>query len=68
MGEGWHNNHHRYAHLARQGLRWWEVDASWWILCRARALDVVWDLKRPRAEWLTQKPAQAEHDLPAVPD
>ena len=49
MGEGWHNNHHRYAHLARQGLYWWEVDASYYgILCGLEKLGVVWDLKRPR--------------------
>ena len=67
MGEGWHNNHHRYAHLARQGLRWWEVDFSYWILCGLEKLGIVWDLKRPRPEWLAEKPAQAEEDLP-VPD
>ena len=67
MGEGWHNNHHRYAHLARQGLRWWEVDFSYWILCGLEKLGIVWDLKRPRPEWLEEKPAQSEEDLP-VPD
>ena len=24
LGEGWHNNHHRYMYACRQGLRWWE--------------------------------------------
>ncbi|MCB0954447.1 MAG: acyl-CoA desaturase, partial [Microthrixaceae bacterium] len=67
MGEGWHNNHHRYAHLARQGLYWWEVDASYWVLCGLEKLHIVWDLKRPRPEWLEAKPAQTEADLP-VPD
>src|SRR4029077_4430308 len=32
MGEGWHNNHHAYQSSARQGFRWWEIDASWYIL------------------------------------
>ncbi len=67
MGEGWHNNHHRYAHLARQGLRWWEVDFSYWILCGLEKIGVVWDLKRPRPEWLEAKPAQSVEDLP-TPD
>lgn len=67
MGEGWHNNHHRYAHLARQGLYWWEVDFSYWILCGLEKLGVVWDLKRPRPEWLADNASQTESDLP-VPE
>lgn len=32
MGEGWHNNHHYFPSSERQGLYWWEVDFSHWIL------------------------------------
>lgn len=32
FGEGWHNNHHRFPGSARQGLRWWEVDLTWYVL------------------------------------
>ena len=32
LGEGWHNNHHRYAGSARQGFVWWEVDISYYLL------------------------------------
>ena len=67
MGEGWHNNHHRYAHLARQGLFWWEVDVSYYVLVVLEKLHVVHDLKRPRPEWLQVTPAQSVEDLP-VPD
>lgn len=28
LGEGWHNNHHRFPQAARQGLKWWEIDIS----------------------------------------
>ncbi|NJK36108.1 MAG: acyl-CoA desaturase, partial [Oscillatoriales cyanobacterium SM2_2_1] len=31
-GEGWHNNHHAYPKAAKAGLRWWEVDATWWVI------------------------------------
>ena len=31
LGEGWHNNHHRYPSSARQGLMWWEFDVSYYI-------------------------------------
>lgn len=32
MGEGWHNNHHRYPASPRHGLHWWQVDVSWWVI------------------------------------
>ena len=54
LGEGWHNNHHRYPGAARQGFRWWELDLSWLGLRALAALGLVWDLKpvpeRVRAE------------------
>jgi stearoyl-CoA desaturase (delta-9 desaturase) len=32
LGEGWHNNHHRYMSAARQGFYWWEVDMTYFGL------------------------------------
>ena len=35
FGEGWHNNHHAIQSRARHGLRWYEVDVTYytiWIL------------------------------------
>jgi len=29
-GEGWHNNHHAFPYSARHGLRWFEIDPTWW--------------------------------------
>ncbi len=37
FGEGWHNNHHAFPFSARHGLRWFEVDMTWWHV-RALAL------------------------------
>jgi sn-2 palmitoyl-lipid 9-desaturase len=31
-GEGWHNNHHAYPNVAKAGLKWWEVDPTWWVI------------------------------------
>lgn len=45
LGEGWHNNHHRYAHSARQGFYWWEIDISYYVLRALAAVGIVWDLK-----------------------
>jgi len=32
FGEGWHNNHHKFMHSCRQGMRWWEVDFTYYLL------------------------------------
>jgi stearoyl-CoA desaturase (delta-9 desaturase) len=32
LGEGWHNNHHHYRSSARQGVRWWEIDVTYYVL------------------------------------
>lgn len=32
FGEGWHNNHHAFPTSARHGLRWWEIDISYWVI------------------------------------
>jgi stearoyl-CoA desaturase (delta-9 desaturase) len=45
FGEGWHNNHHRFPGSARQGLRWWEFDLTYYLLRGLAACGVVWDLK-----------------------
>jgi stearoyl-CoA desaturase (delta-9 desaturase) len=44
LGEGWHNNHHRYPAAARQGFYWWEIDISYLALRVLAALGIVWDL------------------------
>ena len=31
-GEGWHNNHHAHPRVAKAGLRWWEIDVTWWAI------------------------------------
>jgi hypothetical protein len=38
LGEGWHNNHHRYMNATRQGFYWWEIDISYYLL-KAPVLD-----------------------------
>jgi len=45
LGEGWHNNHHRYPMSVRQGFYWWEVDITYYLLRLLAALGVIWDLK-----------------------
>jgi stearoyl-CoA desaturase (delta-9 desaturase) len=45
FGEGWHNNHHRFPGAARQGMRWWEYDLTYYGLSVLSWLGLVYDLK-----------------------
>jgi stearoyl-CoA desaturase (Delta-9 desaturase) len=47
-GEGWHNNHHMYPFSARHGLKWWQVDVTWWFLKALEKLGLVSGLKLPK--------------------
>lgn len=47
LGEGWHNNHHRYPGSERQGFYWWEIDITHYILKLFSWLGLVWDLRSP---------------------
>ncbi|MCG8671540.1 MAG: acyl-CoA desaturase [Pseudomonadales bacterium] len=44
LGEGWHNNHHRWPRSAKQGFFWWEIDITYYILKGMAALGIVRDL------------------------
>lgn len=45
LGEGWHNNHHAYQASCRQGLRWWEIDVTFYVLKALSWMRVVRDMK-----------------------
>jgi stearoyl-CoA desaturase (delta-9 desaturase) len=45
LGEGWHNNHHRYPMSVRQGFYWWEIDITYYLLRALAAAGIIWDLK-----------------------
>jgi stearoyl-CoA desaturase (delta-9 desaturase) len=57
MGEGWHNNHHRYMNSARQGFFWWEIDLSYYVLRVLSWCGLVWDLHQPPRKLLAPVPA-----------
>jgi stearoyl-CoA desaturase (delta-9 desaturase) len=50
LGEGWHNNHHAYQRSTRQGFRWYEVDATYYVLKAMSWVGLVWDLGEPPRE------------------
>ena len=45
LGEGWHNNHHRYQGAARNGFYWWEIDITYYLLKALSRTGLIWDLK-----------------------
>ncbi len=58
LGEGWHNNHHRFPVSARQGFYWWELDISYYILKLMSKLGMIWDLNPVPARILEEGKAQ----------
>lgn len=50
MGEGWHNTHHAFPTSARHGLRWWQLDMSYWVIRTLALLGLAWNLKLPTKE------------------
>ena len=56
FGEGWHNNHHRYAASARLGFYWWQIDFAWLGLKALALFGLVRDLKTPPEALLRERP------------
>jgi stearoyl-CoA desaturase (delta-9 desaturase) len=48
LGEGWHNNHHKFGYSARHGLEWWQIDPTYIGLRTLEAVGLVSELKLPR--------------------
>ena len=47
LGEGWHNTHHAFPTSARHGLRWWQIDVSYWVIRGLALLRLAWDVRLP---------------------
>jgi stearoyl-CoA desaturase (Delta-9 desaturase) len=47
MGEGWHNNHHAFPTSAAHGLRWWEIDFSYWVIRALALVGLAWKVRTP---------------------
>lgn len=54
LGEGWHNTHHAFPTSARHGLRWWQIDVSYWVICGLEAFQLAWNVKLPSESALTR--------------
>ena len=52
LGEGWHNTHHAFPTSARHGLRWWQIDVSYWVIRALALLGLAWKVKGPTRQAL----------------
>jgi stearoyl-CoA desaturase (delta-9 desaturase) len=60
LGEGWHNNHHRYQSCTRNGFYWWEFDPTYYGLKLLSYTGFIWGLKAvPQS--ILEEGARAEH-------
>jgi len=67
VGEGWHNNHHRYQRAARNGFYWWEFDVTWYVIRAMQALGLVWDVQAvPRRIYEEARATRARRAARAV--
>nr|WP_238544360.1 fatty acid desaturase [Gloeocapsa sp. PCC 73106] len=46
-GEGWHNNHHAHPRVAKAGLKWWEIDVTWWAIKVLQSLSLAKNVVMP---------------------
>jgi stearoyl-CoA desaturase (delta-9 desaturase) len=60
LGEGWHNNHHRYMSSTRNGFYWWEIDPTYYGLKLLSWTGLIWGLK-PVPQTVLEEGARAEH-------
>lgn len=67
-GEGWHNNHHADHRVAAHGLRWWEIDVTWWLIRAMEITGLCRDVVRPAQEQPATIPAVATPSLPPAAD
>jgi len=47
-GEGWHNNHHAFQTSARHGMKWWEIDTTYWTIRLMQFVGMATKVKVPK--------------------
>ena len=60
LGEGWHNNHHRYQSSTRNGFYWWEIDITYYGLKALSWTGFIWGLK-PVPASVMEEAYRADH-------
>ncbi len=68
VGEGWHNNHHRYQRAARNGFYWWEFDPTWYVIRTMQMVGLVWDVQAvPKRVYEEAKVVKAQRAAAGIP-
>ena len=78
LGENWHNNHHAYPGCARAGMKWWELDPSFWLIKGLSLVGLTSNLNerftlekdatyKPSDDELTPVDAVVPSNLPGAP-
>lgn len=60
LGEGWHNNHHRYQSCTRNGFYWWEFDPTYYLLKLLSFTGFIHGLK-PVPQSILEEGVHADH-------
>jgi len=60
LGEGWHNNHHRFQSCTRNGFYWWEIDPTYYGLKVMSWTGLIWGLK-PVPQSILDEGIHADH-------
>jgi stearoyl-CoA desaturase (delta-9 desaturase) len=64
LGEGWHNNHHRFSSSTRQGFYWYEYDITYYLLKVLSWFGLIWKL-RPVPATILEEGRKSEQRYPA---
>lgn len=64
FGEGWHNNHHAQPAAAYHGHRWWEIDATGWIISACRFTGLATKVSMPKIHRIPK--ARAKNRVPKI--
>ena len=65
FGEGWHNNHHAQPGAAYHGHRWWEIDATGWMVTACKLTGLATKVCLPKIHRIPKANTQA--GIPSIP-
>ena len=66
LGEGWHNNHHKFPFAARNGFGWKQPDISYCFIWFMSKLGIFWDVNAVSIERL--KAVELVKEATAMPE
>jgi stearoyl-CoA desaturase (delta-9 desaturase) len=64
LGEGWHNNHHRFPGATRNGFYWYEIDVTFYALKALSWFGFIWNLRAVPAAAYNEKLKNAGQQNP----